>query len=373
MEQPLAPNVLDSFQELISRRGYTPDSAQVRIAGHLDRLSRELAVLWRRRSIGLTRLLRNRQRPIRGLYIHGPVGRGKTLLMDMFFDSVRVERKRRLHFNAFMAEVHDRIAGARKQHSGDPMPIVAEEFAQSALLLCLDELQVEDIADAMILGRLFQALLAMGIVLVTTSNTAPRDLYRDGLSRDLFLPFIALIEERLDVLELNSAKDYRLDRLMGQRLWFAPFGPDAERGLRAAWLRLTGALHGNLARLEIKGHVLELPEAAAGCAWASFEGLCEQPLGGGDYLALAQRFHTLFLSGIPRLTPERRNSARRFATLIDVLYDCRRRLIATAEAEPDQLYPADEGSAAFQRTVSRLYEMRSESYLAGDGRASPCQ
>jgi cell division protein ZapE len=302
---------------------------------------------------------------LKGLYLYGGVGRGKTMLMDLFFATVREPQKRRVHFNAFMADVHDRIAIARETVPGDPIPTVGAGIAEEARLLCLDEFQVTDIADAMILGRLFEALFANGTVLVTTSNTAPRNLYKDGLNRQLFLPFIAMLDERLDTLELAAARDYRMDKLRGHALWFSPLGLTAESEMDAAWSRLTLGAEASPLLLQVKGRTVTLPRAALGTAMVPFAALCEQPLGAGDYLAIAQACHTLLLTEIPVLTPEMRGAARRFIVLVDTLYDTHTRLIASAAADPDALYQVGDGATDFARTASRLMEMRSEAYLAG--------
>jgi cell division protein ZapE len=299
-----------------------------------------------------------------GLYLYGGVGRGKTMLMDLFCETVPVKSKRRQHFHAFMAEVHERIAEVRKTEAGDPMPAVARDIARQSHLLCLDELHVTDIADAMILGRLFAGLFGAGTVMVATSNVHPAELYKDGLNRQLFVPFIELIEDHMEVLELTAARDYRLDKLDGHTLYFVPADEAAETAMRAAWRRLTGTEHGAAAELIVKGRHVAVPEAHLGVARFRFEDLCGQPLGAGDYLAIAQAFHTVLIEAIPRMGPERRNEARRFITLIDTLYDRRVRLIASAEAEPEALYVAGDGSDLFARTASRLVEMRSAEYLS---------
>jgi cell division protein ZapE len=262
-----------------------------------------------------------------------------------------------------MAETHDRIGAARKSVDGDPIPHVAAEIAAGVRLLCFDELHVTDIADAMILGRLFKGLFERGIVMVATSNVAPSELYRNGLNRQLFLPSIALIEQNMEVLELVSAKDFRLEKLEGQQLYFTPLGDASRKALSAAFTRLTGLPRGKPMEIDVRGRRLVVPEAARGVARFSFDELCDRPLGSLDYLHLAHRFHTLVLDGIPRLVPERRAAARRFINLIDTFYDAHVGLIASAEAEPDDLHPEGDQSFLFERTASRLIEMRSAAYL----------
>jgi cell division protein ZapE len=287
------------------------------------------------------------------------------MLMDLFFQTVPFEKKRRVHFHEFMGSVHDMIAGARKSLEGDPVPYVAERLARWAPLLCFDELHVTDIADAMILGRLFTGLFERGAVIVATSNVPPGDLYRNGLNRGLFLPFIELIEEKMEVLQLEAARDYRLDRLMGAPLYFTPLNTDTARAIRTTWQRLTGREQGAPGAITVKGRTLEVPEAHMGVARFTFDELCTRPLGAADYLTIAHHFHTVILENVPVLTPDRRNEARRFNTLVDALYDHRTGLIVSAAAEPDELYPHGDGAELFLRTASRLMEMRSESYLGG--------
>jgi len=329
----------------------------------------------------LRRLGRGRSAPApQGLYLYGDVGRGKSMLMDLFFDTAPVALKRRVHFHAFMQEVHATLHAWRQMSpdaraaagidGDDPIPPLAKRIAGQATVLCFDEFQVGDVADAMILGRLFEALFAAGVVIVATSNIAPDHLYEDGLNRGLFLPFIDLIKVRLDLLHLAGPVDYRMGQLRGLAVYHTPLGAQAEARLDQAFARLTNGQTGAPETLGVQGRTLTIPCAAGDVARAGFADLCEAALGPADYLALAARFTTLILSGIPRLAPEQRNEARRFATLIDVLYESRVRLICSAAAPPHELYVAGDGHAAFARTVSRLNEMRGRDYLM---RRAACQ
>jgi cell division protein ZapE len=292
------------------------------------------------------------------------------MLMDLFYDAVDVRRKRRVHFAEFMLEVHARIAEERKKEAGDPIPPVAAALAEEARLLAFDEMMVTNSPDAMILSRLFTDLLAKRVTVVTTSNRPPRDLYLNGLNREHFLPFIDLIEARLDVLPLNGPVDYRLDRLGRMDTWLVPNGAEATERLSAAFFRLTDYPvedRAHVPSLDIDlggGRSLHVPKALKGVAVFSFKKLCGEARGAADYLAVARRFHTVILVGIPKLGPDQRNEAARFVSLIDALYEHKVKLLAAADAEPADLYPAGDGSFEFQRTVSRLEEMRSGDYLA---------
>lgn len=301
-----------------------------------------------------------------GLYLVGAVGRGKSMLMDMFFETAQVPRKRRIHFHAFMQEAHRRIHAWKKANPGsdDPIPPLADAIAAEAALLCFDEFQVHDITDAMILGRLFEALFARGVVIVATSNTAPQDLFKGKPGRDAFLPFIALIQSRVEVLHLESAQDYRRERIRGMPTWHFPLDGRAERALDAAFLDLAGAPRGQPMSLQVLGRGVAIAEAARGVARLEFDDICGRALGPADYLALATHFHTLVLDGIPRLGPENFDKARRFITLIDALYEHRCKLVASADAAPDQLYERGDNAAMFERTASRLMEMQSQAYLS---------
>ena len=314
-------------------------------------------------------LARRRADPPQGLYIYGGVGTGKSMLMDLFFETAPVEVKRRVHFHAFMQEVHDRLHAWRRRTKGakgDPLPELAGELAAEAWLVCFDEFHVVNIADAMILGRLFETLFGCGVVVVATSNWPPDRLYDGGLQRERFLPFIALLKERLDVLQLDSGHDYRLARLMDISVYHAPLGPRAATALDEAFTRLTEGAAGAAEEIAVKGRTLAVSRAARGVACFTFAELCEAPLGPADYLAIAGRYHAVILAGVPVLNAQRRNEARRFMTLIDALYESRVKLVVSAEAPPEQLYPTGDGAREFQRTVSRLQEMRSTEYLTLD-------
>ena len=292
------------------------------------------------------------------------------MVMDLFYAEAAVSPKERIHFHAFMLDVHARIHAARESAGEDPIPVVARDIAGAARLLCFDEMQVNNVADAMILSRLFTALLDAGTVVVTTSNRPPADLYKDGLNRQLFLPFIALLEQRLDVVGLNGPTDYRLERLGGMPTYHVPNGPEATAKLSEAFFRLTDYPPEDRAHVPSEtiavpgGRSLFVPKALKGVAVFSFKRLCAQPLGAADYLAIARRYHTVVMVGIPRLDPERRNEAARFVTLIDTLYEHKVKLLAAADAVPQALYPAGDGSFEFERTASRLMEMQSADYLA---------
>jgi cell division protein ZapE len=365
--------VSSAYAALVAAGEIKPDPDQKRAVQSLDRLAAELA----HDRPGLVAKLFGRRSDVpRGVYLLGGVGRGKSMLMDLAFDHIAVEPKRRVHFHAFMLEVHQRLRKARKTEEGDPVIAVATDLASEVRFLAFDEMVVNNAADAMILSRLFTALIAQGVAVVTTSNRPPSDLYMHGLNRELFLPFIDLIERRMDVVPLNGPVDYRLDRLQGVHTWLVPNGPEATAALSDAFFRLTDhpvedRAHVPSEELDVGGgRILHVPKSLKGVAVFSFKRLCGEARGAADYLAIAQRFHTIILVGIPVMTREMRNEAARFVTLIDALYEHRVKLLAAADAEPADLYPAGDGNFEFQRTVSRLEEMQSAEYLAeGHGAA----
>jgi cell division protein ZapE len=381
-------NLTAQYVTLVAIEEIERDRAQEAVLERLAMLDQRLAQhRLARKSSSLGWLFGARERreePIRGLYIFGDVGRGKTMLMDLFFAASPVVRRRRVHFHEFMGEVHERVGAFRRQPQNgkiadeDPLRLTAAAIAQESWLLCFDEFHVTDIADAMILGRLFARLFELGVVVVATSNVAPGELYKDGLNRSLFLPFIALIERHMEVVELAARTDFRLEKLAGQPVWHVPADAAAAAALDEAWRRLTGGHPGAEQDLRVLGRVLRVPRAAKGVARVCFHELCEQPLGAADYLKIAHEFHTLIIDRIPVMDYERRNEAKRFIILIDTFYDNAVKLLASAAAEPDMLYRAQEGFEAqeFKRTASRLIEMRSQSYLAlphgrRDSAASP--
>jgi cell division protein ZapE len=350
--------MLNAYRAAIAENSLKADAAQAAAAEKLEALAQALADY--RPGFSLF----GRKLAPKGLYIWGDVGRGKSMLMDLFFDSAPIAPKMRVHFNAFMMEVHGRIHEERQRAgSSDPIPVVARGIAQKARLLCFDEFQVTDVADAMILGRLFEQFFALGVVIVATSNTPPDRLYEGGVNRQLFLPFIAEIQQQLEVVELNGATDYRLQRIAGWNVYLTPLSPEADAAMDAAWVRLTGGAAAKPMTLMVLGRTLPVQAAARGVARFSFAQLCEKPLAAPDYLELARHFHTMLIDHIPVMGENMANVARRFVVLIDTLYDEGVKLICSAAAPPDALYPGGTGSGAFRRTASRLAEMGSEDYL----------
>jgi cell division protein ZapE len=354
---------LNRYRKAVSGGALKPDRLQERAAEKLQALARALGRYrpgWR---------LFGRQEPPRGLYIWGDVGRGKSMLMDLFFEEAVAVAKRRVHFNAFMSETHARIHAERQRGTNaDPIPPVAALIAKEARLLCFDEFQVIDVADAMILGRLFEQLFERGVVIVATSNTPPGRLYEGGLNRQLFLPFIDLIARKLDVFELNGPNDYRRLLIHGLRVYLTPLGPEADAAMDEDWRKLTGKDGGEPATLTVFGRTFIVPCAAKGVARFDFDDLCLQPLAAADYLAVARAFHTVLVDRIPQMGPEMRDAARRLTLLIDTLYDEGVKLVCSAAVPPERLYIEGENSEAFRRTVSRLIEMQSKEYLERAGR-----
>lgn len=361
--------VLTRYRELIAAGELRVDTEQAAAAERLDRLAQELEAVPKKGSI-LWRALGRAPEPARGVYMWGGVGRGKSMLMDLLFDCVDIRRKRRVHFHEFMLEVHARLNVERQKNTADPVVAVAEALVDDIRLLAFDEMVVNNPADAMILSRLFTEMMGHGLTMVATSNRAPGELYKDGLNRQLFLPFIALIEARMDVLTLNGPVDYRLDRLGSMETWLVPNGAEATAQLSAAFFRLTDYPVEDRARVPAcdlpvqGGREIHVPKCLKGVAVFSFKRLCGEARGAPDYLAIAHRFHTVILVGIPRLGPENRNEAARFVTLVDALYENRVKLLAAADAQPDDLYIAGDGAFEFERTASRLHEMASDEYLA---------
>jgi cell division protein ZapE len=361
-------DILKRYAALLASGELKPDPEQAAAAQRLADLATALQATPKRGST-LWRALGRKPAPPRGLYLWGGVGRGKSMLMDLFYTSLDIRRKRRVHFAEFMLEVHQRLAIERAKEQGDPIPGLAHALAEEARLLAFDEMMVTNSPDAMILSRLFTHLLEEGVTVVTTSNRPPVDLYKNGLNREHFLPFIALIESRLDVIALNGPTDYRRDRLGQVDTWLVPNGPEATRILSGDFFRLTDfpvedRAHVPSEDLIVQGRTLHVPKALKGVAVFSFKRLCAEARGPADYIAIARRFHTVILVGIPKLGPESRNEAARFVALIDALYEQKVKLLAAADAEPAQLYESGDGRFEFDRTISRLEEMRSETYLA---------
>jgi len=378
----IAPSPLEQYRALLDLGELKPDAAQARAAVLLDALDRQLKS-YRPRKRGLFRFDPDSDAAPRGIYLHGDVGRGKSFLMDLFFSTASTAKKRRVHFNAFMLETHQDIHEWRnlspserqarpefvRDAGEDPIAPVARRIATEATLLAFDEFQVSDVADAMILGRLFEKLFQLGVVIVATSNTPPDRLYEGGLNRPLFLPFIELIKQHLQIVELNGPRDYRLERMDGMHVYMSPLGGEADAAMDAAWQRMTDSKRGTPITLKVMQRKLIVPQTAKGVARLSFDALCREPLGAADYLALARTFHTLFIDRIPKLQPHEHNEARRFTLLIDTLYDEKVKLFCSAAAMPAELYVDRDNGDWFKRAASRLVEMQSADYLrAGHGK-----
>jgi cell division protein ZapE len=357
----------ERYRALVAAGELKPDADQERAVALLDTLAARLG-----ESKGglLQRLLGSGEKAPGGVYLWGGVGRGKSMLMDLAFETIPFAPKRRVHFHEFMIEVHERLRAEREKEEGDPVAAVAAAIAEEAKLLCFDEMVINNPADAMILSRLFSHLLDEGVTIITTSNRPPGDLYRDGLNRELFLPFIDLVERELEVVPLNGPTDYRLDRLGGMPTWYVPNGPAATGALSEAFFRLTDYPVEDRASVPSEdlqlggGRVLHVPKSLKGVAVFSFRRLCGEARGAADYLSVARRYHSVILVGIPLMGPEQRNEAARFVTLIDALYEHKVKLLAAADAAPEELYPSGDGAFEFQRTASRLIEMQSAEYLA---------
>ena len=357
------------YEALVASGELRPDVEQAAAAERLERLQRELEKATNSGGF-FGKLFTRKRETARGVYMWGGVGRGKSMLMDLFHDSLKIEEKRRAHFHAFMLEVHALLREERKKEAGDPIPPVASVLARDLRCLAFDEMVVNNSADAMIMSRLFTHLIVeQGVTIVTTSNRAPSELYKDGLNREHFLPFIALIERELDVLTLNGPVDYRLQRLGGMETWHMPLGNEATAQVREAFFRLTDyspedSAHVPSAELDVGGRSLHVPKSLKGVAVFSFKRLCGEARGAPDYLAIARTYHTVILVGIPRMGPDNRNEAARFVTLIDALYEHKVKLFVAADETPENLYQAGDGRFEFDRTISRLNEMQSADYLA---------
>jgi cell division protein ZapE len=362
------------YQALVTSGAIEADAAQARAVEALAALDERLMTYKPAGKSGfLDKLFHSDDEPLlKGLYIHGDVGRGKTMLMDLFFQESRVAHKRRVHFHEFMTDVHERIFAFRQSIArgemadADAVQLTATSIFEQVWLLCFDEFHVTDIADAMILGRLFARLFELGTVVVATSNVPPENLYEGGLNRVLFLPFIAQIEERMDVLRLDARTDFRMEKLASVRMWLTPADAEAEAALDRAWTLITGGAPCEPRDIAIKGRLLHVPCSAPGVARFSFADLCEQPLAASDYLRLARDYHTLMIDHIPLMDYDDRDAAKRFIALIDALYDKGVKLMASSDSDPLSLYRASDGFEAneFKRTSSRLIEMNSDSYLA---------
>ncbi len=363
------PGTENRYHALVTAGELKPDPDQQLAIAALAKVQAELEAVPPRGST-LWRFLGRKPDPVRGLYIWGGVGRGKSMLMDLFFDCVQIKRKRRAHFHEFMLDIHARLKVEREKEVGDPIPAIVEALADEARLLCFDEMVVNNMADAAIMSRLFTGLIAAGVTVVSTSNRHPDDLYKDGLNRQLFLPFIDLVKDRLDIVSLNGPTDYRRERLGNAQTWLVPNGEEATRSLSQTFFRLTDYPPEDRAHVPSEeidvggGRMLHVPKSLKGVAVFSFKRLCAEARGAADYLAIARRFHSVIIVGIPVMGPHNRNEAARFVTLIDALYEYKVKLLTSADAAPDALYLQGDGRFEFDRTVSRLLEMQSEEYLA---------
>lgn len=355
-----------AYRQLLADNEWEQDPVQAAVVDELSRLTEAIGRWSKNRTGVFARLSRKAPETPRGLYIWGGVGRGKSALMDLFYEHVGGVAKKRVHFHAFMLDVHARVFTLRQDpaNKGDPLKDVAKQIAGEAKLLCFDEFQVTDTADAMILSRLFKKMFEREVIVMATSNRPPNDLYLGGLNRELFLPFIDMLKDRCQVRHLDGAKDYRLEQLRDIGVFHTPLSPESEAELAEAFRRLTGSERGEPLTLNVQGRTIVVPQEAGGVGHAAFDDLCGRPLGSADYLAIAGTLNTLLISGIPVMGPEKRNEAKRFTTLIDALYEHKVNLICSAEAEPDRLYERGHGAFEFERTVSRLIEMQSPDYMA---------
>ncbi|MBG6175066.1 cell division protein ZapE [Labrenzia sp. EL_208] len=381
MELPVNRALSARYDALIASGEIKEDPVQREAVRHLDLLNTRLAetrLASKKSSLGWLFAKKKNQlwSAVKGLYMWGGVGRGKTMLMDLYYEVTVIQRKRRVHFHEFMTDVHERIHEHRQAHKrgevkgDDPILPVANQIAAETRLLLFDEFSVTDIADAMILGRLFTQLFEKGVIVVATSNVNPSNLYKDGLNRQLFIPFITMLKSQVEVLHLDSPTDYRLEKLAGAPVYVTPLGQQADTEMDRLWTKLTHGMKSHSEELENKGRKIPVPCVASGAARFSFDDLCMQPLGASDYLRIANAYSTVFIEDIPVLSKARRNEAKRFINLIDTLYDNGIRIVVSAEAEPQELYTSEDGTEAFEfdRTSSRLIEMRSEAYLAGERR-----
>lgn len=381
MELPVNRALSARYDALIASGEIKEDPVQREAVRHLDLLNTRLAetrLASKKSSLGWLFAKKKNQlwSAVKGLYMWGGVGRGKTMLMDLYYEVTVIQRKRRVHFHEFMTDVHERIHEHRQAHKrgevkgDDPILPVANQIAAETRLLLFDEFSVTDIADAMILGRLFTQLFEKGVIVVATSNVNPSNLYKDGLNRQLFIPFITMLKSQVEVLHLDSPTDYRLEKLAGAPVYVTPLGQQADTEMDRLWTKLTHGMKSHAEELENKGRKIPVPCVASGAARFSFDDLCMQPLGASDYLRIANAYSTVFIEDIPVLSKARRNEAKRFINLIDTLYDNGIRIVVSAEAEPQKLYTSEDGTEAFEfdRTSSRLIEMRSEAYLAGERR-----
>ena len=362
-----------AYEKLIAAGQIESDPIQLKLVGLFDSLLTSLEKKrLSRKSSSLGWLFGKKPaEPVRGLYIWGDVGRGKSMLMDMFFDALPHKRKRRAHFNDFMQDAQERIHQHRKAFKlgevkeEDPIPTIAEALADEAMVLCFDEFTVTDIADAMILGRLFEAMFKEGVIVIATSNVEPKNLYTNGLNRKIFLPFIELLTQNVDIFNLDARTDFRLEKLDQAPVYYSPLNLKTKKAMDETWLRLTGTTELSPETLELKGRKLEIPQTANGVARVSFKMLCLEPRSAADYLAIARNYHTIFLEDVPVMQREDHNAAKRFILLIDTLYDNNIRIVISAAAQPDKLYTATSGTEAFEfrRTTSRLHEMQSVEYI----------